>query len=185
VFEPGRIRESSPAENRGGGFSGFGLWPASASAPEDDLIQQQRQHGNQRPENVLAQIGLSPAEFAISNLTREPKVQNHCMADALLVSFATQDAGCGVEVLPRLLRVIPNETPRMGVAFAHDVTVAGGFVNGITHGITRGDSEFAQQQKPSPWQSIRNGPLAAVQKKTRQRRLVWCAPACSGPSQVL
>ena len=59
----------------------------------------------------------------------------------------------------------------MGVMFAHDVAVAGGFVNGITHGVTRGNSEFAQQQ------NRRRGKVfamaaAAVQKKTRQRRLV-------------
>ena len=71
----------------------------------------------------------------------------------------------------------------MGVAFAHDVAVAGRLVNGETDGVTRGNPKLAQKQNRRGGEVFAMA-AAAVQQKTRQRRLVG-ARHLSGPCQML
>ena len=53
-------------ENRGGGFPCIGLWPASASAPENDLIQTaKRHHGNSAHRMYRRKLACPQRSFAI------------------------------------------------------------------------------------------------------------------------
>jgi len=63
----------------------------------------------------------------------------------------------------------------MGIAFAHDITLAGRFVNSVADGIARRNLEFAQQQDGGGGKVFAM-PAAAVQQEPAQRRLVGAVP---------
>src|SRR5437879_9896978 len=47
---------------------------ALAPAAEDNLVEQQRQDGDQRPEQKLTQAGLAPAQFCEFKLYSRPEI---------------------------------------------------------------------------------------------------------------
>ena len=65
----------------------------AAPAAEDDLVEQQGHDRRQRPQDVLAQMGLAPAELGELEHKPRPQSDRACIIEAPSASACTQEAG--------------------------------------------------------------------------------------------
>src|SRR2546421_10780699 len=101
------------------------------AAAENDLVEKQSENRQQRPEKVLTQMRLPPAEFSKLEFDARPQIRKRLKQSTLLGFGVNPGRRSSIEILPQFFFGVPNQAPGVGIALTHDIFFAGILMNRI------------------------------------------------------